>query len=128
MDTCHFAILSSYHVDKLENEINKENILVDRYVSSAHKNTRNVLELIDRYNMDKRNIIWVTVAGRSNALSGVVAANSQYPVIACPPFSNKTDMIEQSKALSGNHGRMYTLFPKIHHIYMYIYIYILKKK
>ena len=39
------------------------------------------------------NIVWVTVAGRSNALSGVVAANSNYPVIACPPFSNKTDMI-----------------------------------
>ena len=33
------------------------------------------------------------MAGRSNALSGVVAANSKYPVIACPPFSNKTDMI-----------------------------------
>ena len=71
----------------------KENILVDTYVGSAHKNTREVLQLIDTFNADKRNIIWVTVAGRSNALSGVVAANSKYPVIACPPFSNKTDMI-----------------------------------
>jgi phosphoribosylaminoimidazole-succinocarboxamide synthase len=83
----------SDHVEKLVKEINKENILVDTYVASAHKNTRKVLELIDRYNMDTRNIIWVTVAGRSNALSGVVAANTKYPVIACPPFSNKTDMI-----------------------------------
>ena len=87
------SIKDAEHVDKLTNEINKENILVESYVSSAHKNTRDVLNLIDKYNMDKRNIIWVTVAGRSNALSGVVAANSQYPVIACPPFSNKTDMI-----------------------------------
>ena len=83
----------SAHVDKLVYEINKENILVEAYVSSAHKNTRDVLHLIDTFNADKRNIIWVTVAGRSNALSGVVAANSKYPVIACPPFSNKTDMI-----------------------------------
>ena len=83
----------SAHVDKLVYEINKENILVEAYVSSAHKNTRDVLHLIDIFNADKRNIIWVTVAGRSNALSGVVAANSVYPVIACPPFSNKTDMM-----------------------------------
>ncbi len=83
----------SDHVENLTNELKKENILYERYVASAHKNTLFVLQLIDRYNLDKRNIIWVTVAGRSNALSGVVAANSKYPVIACPPFSNKTDMI-----------------------------------
>jgi len=82
-----------YHVENLMDEMKKENILVETYMASAHKNTREVLLLIDRYNFDKRNIIWVTVAGRSNALSGVVAANSNYPVIACPPFSNKTDMI-----------------------------------
>jgi 5-(carboxyamino)imidazole ribonucleotide mutase len=34
----------------------------------------------------------VTVAGKSNALSGVVAANCNDPVIACPPFNDKTDM------------------------------------
>jgi phosphoribosylaminoimidazole-succinocarboxamide synthase len=83
----------SCHVENLVNEMKKENILVETYTASAHKNTREVLLLIDRYNIDKRNIVWVTVAGRSNALSGVVAANSVYPVIACPPFSNKTDMI-----------------------------------
>ena len=82
-----------YHVENLVDEMKKENILVETYMASAHKNTREVLLLIDRYNFDKRNIIWVTVAGRSNALSGVVAANSNYPVIACPPFSNKTDMM-----------------------------------
>ena len=38
-------------------------------------------------------MVWVTVAGRSNALSGVVAANSKYPVIACPPFKDKDDMM-----------------------------------
>ena len=40
-------------------------------------------------------MIWsqVTVAGRSNALSGVAAANSKYPVSVCPPFSDKDDMM-----------------------------------
>lgn len=82
-----------HHVENIRNEMKKENILVESYIASAHKNTREVLDLIEKYNIDERNIVWVTVAGRSNALSGVVAANSKYPVIACPPFSNKTDMI-----------------------------------
>ena len=29
----------------------------------------------------------------SNALSGVVSANTQFPVIACPPFKDQTDMM-----------------------------------
>ena len=41
----------------------------------------------------KEKVIYITVAGKSNALSGVVAANSKRPVIACPPFADKTDMM-----------------------------------
>jgi len=33
--------------------------------------------------------VYVTVAGRSNALSGLVDANTTKPVIACPPYSEK---------------------------------------
>ena len=35
----------------------------------------------------------VIIAGRSNALSGFVAANSPFPVIACPPFKDKLDYL-----------------------------------
>ncbi|MBU1935507.1 AIR carboxylase family protein, partial [Patescibacteria group bacterium] len=35
----------------------------------------------------------ITIAGRSNGLSGVTAANSIHPVIACPPFSDKADYL-----------------------------------
>jgi len=80
-------------VSKLIHVLENEKIPVQTYIASAHKNPYVVLNLIEKYNYDKRNIIWVTVAGRSNALSGVVAANSNYPVIACPPFFNKTDMM-----------------------------------
>ena len=81
------------HVEKLVNEIKNANILVETYIASAHLNIREVLQIIEKYNKYERNIVWVTVAGKSNALSGVVAANTNYPVIACPPFSNKTDML-----------------------------------
>ena len=44
-------------------------------------------------NKDENDVIYITIAGRSNALSGFVAANSQFPTIGCPPFSDKTDML-----------------------------------
>ena len=47
---------------------------------------------MEGYESSGRRIIYITVAGRSNALSGVVACNTRYPVIACPPFKDKTDM------------------------------------
>jgi 5-(carboxyamino)imidazole ribonucleotide mutase len=33
--------------------------------------------------------VYITVAGRSNALSAFVDANTTKPVIACPPYSDK---------------------------------------
>ena len=63
------------------------------YFSSAHKNTRDVLDILDSYENKKSNIVYVRVAGRSNALSGVVSCNTRYPVIACPPFKDKDDII-----------------------------------
>jgi len=33
--------------------------------------------------------VYITVAGRSNALSGLVDAATQYPVLACPPPSEQ---------------------------------------
>jgi phosphoribosylaminoimidazole-succinocarboxamide synthase len=67
----------------------------DTYIASAHKNTQYVLDLINNYdnNPNFSQVMYVTVAGRSNALSGVVAANSKYPVIACPPFNGMLDMM-----------------------------------
>ena len=75
--------------------LKKKDILCLEHISSAHKKTQEVLNILENYNsMSKfgRRIIYVTVAGRSNALSGVVACNTHYPVIACPPFQDKLDL------------------------------------
>jgi len=64
-----------------------DKIDVHIHIGSAHKNTREVLASIDAYK-DKKNVIFVTIAGRSNALSGVVSGNTHHPVIALPPFSD----------------------------------------
>jgi 5-(carboxyamino)imidazole ribonucleotide mutase len=58
-------------------------------IASAHKVTRYLLDLLDSYEGDGRPHVYVTVAGRSNALSGVVDANSRHPVIACPPYGER---------------------------------------
>ncbi|GAB4560644.1 MAG: 5-(carboxyamino)imidazole ribonucleotide mutase [Anaerolineae bacterium] len=58
-------------------------------VASAHKATRYVLEMLAAYEADPRPKVYITIAGRSNALSGVVDANVTAPVIACPPYSDR---------------------------------------
>jgi 5-(carboxyamino)imidazole ribonucleotide mutase len=62
------------------------------HVASAHKAPEKVFEIVTKNN-ELDDIVYVTVAGRSNGLSGVTAANSVHPVIACPPFQNKEDFI-----------------------------------
>ena len=82
------------HVEKIVNELNKLNIPNEYYQLSAHKQTRALLDLLDKFNSINKKIIYITVAGRSNALSGVVSGhNKKFPVIACPPFNDKLDMV-----------------------------------
>jgi len=56
-------------------------------VASAHKTPEKVLEILKEYERDR--VVFITVAGRSNALSAFVDANTVKPVIACPPYSEK---------------------------------------
>ena len=58
-------------------------------IASAHRVTRYLLDLLDSYEQDGQPHVYITVAGRSNALSGVVDANSRHPVIACPPYGER---------------------------------------
>ncbi len=57
-------------------------------VASAHKVPLRCLEIIKEYEKED-NLVFITVAGRSNALSGFVDAQTHFPVIACPPYSEK---------------------------------------
>jgi 5-(carboxyamino)imidazole ribonucleotide mutase len=56
-------------------------------VASAHKTPQKVLEVLSEFEAQK--VVYITVAGRSNALSAFVDANTSKPVIACPPYSEK---------------------------------------
>ncbi len=65
---------------------------IDVYTASAHKDPLKVLGVLDAHK-DHRALVYITIAGRSNALSGFCAANCTAPVIACPPFADKVDML-----------------------------------
>lgn len=56
-------------------------------VASAHKTPEKVLKILKEYESEA--VVYITVAGRSNALSAFVDANTTKPVIACPPYSEK---------------------------------------
>lgn len=58
-------------------------------IGSAHKAPQHVLDILAQYAADPRSKVFITIAGRSNALSGFVDANVAAPVIACPPYSER---------------------------------------
>ena len=80
------------HAKKITNKLDEYGIAWEQHAASAHKQPLKVLEILTA-NKDEKDVVYVTVAGRSNALSGFVAANSEFPTLACPPFSNKSDML-----------------------------------
>ncbi len=75
------------HSKKLGKVFEEFEIEYKMRIASAHKTPLKVLEIIKEY--EKEDVIFITVAGRSNALSGFVDANTTKPVIACPPYSDK---------------------------------------
>lgn len=73
-------------------------------VASAHKSPQHLLELLEDYELDPRPKVYITIAGRSNALSGMVDAHVSAPVIACPPYSERFaggDLLSSLRVPSG---------------------------
>ncbi len=77
---------------KILDHLNEWGIESEVIVASAHKVPKKVADIIEANNKIE-DIVYMTLAGRSNALSGVVAANSIHPVLACPPHRDKVDFM-----------------------------------
>jgi 5-(carboxyamino)imidazole ribonucleotide mutase len=56
-------------------------------IASAHKSPAYLLQLLHTYEQDDTRRVYITIAGRSNALGGFVDASVTAPVITCPPYS-----------------------------------------
>lgn len=81
-------------------------------VASAHKTPEQVLAILKEFEQEE--IVYITVAGRSNALSAFVDANTSKPVIACPPCSERfggSDVFSSLRVPSGI-GSLLTIEPE----------------
>ena len=81
------------HCKKIKSHLDKYDIFVDMRVISAHKNGERIPEIAEVYNNSIEPGCVIAVAGRSNGLGGALAANLAIPVINCPPFKDKVDMM-----------------------------------
>ena len=72
---------------KIIDPLQTRGIKTELFAASAHKQPEKVMEILKKYEKDT-SVIFITIAGRSNALSGFVAANSNHVTIACPPHKS----------------------------------------
>ncbi len=75
------------HCDKIAQAAREFGLDVVLRVGSAHKTAEHTLKLLQECEKDPRPKVYITVAGRSNALSGFTDGVVSAPVIACPPPS-----------------------------------------
>ena len=75
------------HAQKIAATLAELGIASKLHIGSAHKTPAHVLEIIAQYEADPRPKVYITIAGRSNALSGFLDAQVTAPVVACPPPS-----------------------------------------
>lgn len=75
------------HAHKIQKAAEAFGIPVELRVGSAHKTAKHVMHLLEAYEADPTPKVYITIAGRSNALSGFTDGAVKSPVIACPPPS-----------------------------------------
>ncbi|XP_055615801.1 bifunctional phosphoribosylaminoimidazole carboxylase/phosphoribosylaminoimidazole succinocarboxamide synthetase [Toxorhynchites rutilus septentrionalis] len=73
---------------------------VEMRVTSAHKSTSTTLQILKEYESAWSNLVFITVAGRSNGLGPVLSGNTNYPVINCPPMKPHTMSLDVWSSLN----------------------------
>ena len=73
------------HADRIAAVVRQFGVAVERRIASAHKVPRKLLQVVEEYDATGEPLVYVAVAGRSNALSGVLDWATLNPVVTCPP-------------------------------------------
>jgi len=76
------------HCTKISNACEGFGLETVLRIASAHKTPEHALSILKEYEADERPKVYITVAGRSNVLSGFTDGSVSAPVIACPPPSD----------------------------------------
>ncbi len=75
------------HAERIRQPLSDWGVPVEMRVASAHKSAAHLLALLGQYEAESGPRVYITIAGRSNALGGLVDATVTAPVITCPPYS-----------------------------------------
>lgn len=77
------------HAKQVEKSLDHFGIDSEIRIASAHKSPAYLIDVLKAYEADPRPKIYVAIAGRSNALSGMLCAAVAAPVVSCPPYSDR---------------------------------------
>ncbi len=77
----------SNHAARIIEFLNKFGIPSETRIASAHKTPEKLLAILAEEKKKGEAAVFITIAGLSNALSGLVEFSTELPVIACPPPS-----------------------------------------
>lgn len=73
------------HIDKIVKGLNNYSIPFEVRVASAHKQPLTADEIVQEYDSLQGALVYITVAGSTDALSGTGSFRSWRPVVSCPP-------------------------------------------
>ncbi|THB76735.1 MAG: AIR carboxylase family protein [Desulfobacteraceae bacterium] len=73
------------HIKKIQDELGKFKIESNIRICSAHKQPVACENIIKELNASSLPTVIVSIAGATDALSGVLSFHSVHPVISCPP-------------------------------------------
>ena len=87
------------HCEPIIDTLHQFNVNVKVHISSAHKTPEHLLQILTTYEALDIPKVYITVAGRSNALSGFVDGVVNAPVIACPPLGSNFAAVDVFSSL-----------------------------
>ena len=95
-DACVTIVMGSPadqdHAASIAKHLEPFDVAVRFRIASAHKTPSTVEAICQQLDASSEPGAIIAVAGLSNGLGGALAANTNLPVINCPPFSDRTDM------------------------------------
>lgn len=74
--------------EKISSELTKYHVGSDIRICSAHKSAVVLLDMLSIYESSERVLTYITIAGKSNALSALIDGHVSVPVISCPPLTD----------------------------------------
>ena len=96
-DACVTVVMGSSadrkHAIEIAGHLEGHDVAVRLRVASAHKSPSYVEALARELSESAEPGAVIAVAGLSNGLGGALAANTNLPVINCPPFVDRTDIL-----------------------------------